>query len=414
MRRPLRTLDLPLRLLAALGALLAAGPGPAAADVGDHPHRLPVGDPERREKTVAPELDVLLDTRTLKPLAPRELSAKLAGVRLLLVGESHTSEEFHRVQEIVLRELHRAGRKVVVGLEMFPPDSQQALDQWSAGELADAEFLEASGWYEHWGYRWEYYRSIFELIRDEGLPMRGLNVPRDVVRAAREKGFDGLDPEDRRRLPEEIQPATPEFQRLFLSYFGDDSGLHALEGEMLEGFLRAQTAWDASMAYNASKVLAEDPEAMVVVLVGSGHVAYGLGIARQAAPLLEAPVATLIPVPVSVDGEPVEDVSASYADFLWGVAEEEWTRFPSLGLSTREVEGAEDGAREVLFVAEASAAEEAGLEAGDVLISVGGRAVKGAEAIRLATASLQWGDTIDVRYRRGDEEHTVTLYLRRR
>ncbi|MEO1368017.1 MAG: ChaN family lipoprotein, partial [Acidobacteriota bacterium] len=399
---------------AALGALLAASPGPAAAEAGDRPHRLPVGDPERREKTVAPELDVLVDTRTLEPLAPRDLPAKLAGVRLLLVGESHTSDEFHRVQEIELRELHRAGRKVVVGLEMFPPEVQPALDRWSAGELDDAAFLDASGWYEHWGYRWEYYRSIFELIRDAGLPMRGLNVPRDVVRAAREKGFDGLDPDDRRRLPSEIQTATPEFRRLFLSYFDDESSMHALEGEMLEGFLRAQTAWDASMAYNASKVLAEDPDAMVVVLVGSGHVAYGLGIARQAAPLLDAPVATLIPVAVAVDGEAVEDVSASYADFLWGVAEEKWTRFPSLGLSTREVEGADDGAREVLFVAEDSAAEEAGLEAGDVLVTVGGLPVEGADVVRRAMASTQWGDTVDVRYRRGDGEHTATLHLRRR
>ncbi|MEM1178199.1 MAG: ChaN family lipoprotein [Acidobacteriota bacterium] len=379
---------------------------------GDHPLRLPIGDPERRDEVIVPELDTLVDTRTGDVLTPSKLAAKLAGTRLLLVGESHTSEEFHRVQEIVLRELDRSGRKVSVGLEMMPPESQAALDSWSAGELDDDRFLEASGWYEHWGYRWEYYRSIFELIRDRQLPMHGLNVPRDVVRAAREKGFDGLDPEDRRRLPDEIQPPTAEFKRLFLSYFGGGDAAHAFgDDEMLAGFLRAQTAWDASMAKNAAEALAEDPETIMVVLVGSGHVAYGLGIARHVAPMLEGEVATLIPVPVG--GEDTQEISASYADFLWGVAEEPWTRYPSLGLSTAEVEDADDGSRKVLFTAEGSAAARAGLESGDVLVSIDGQAVDGSEVIRRVMNSKHWGDAVELRFRRDGDEHDVTAHLRR-
>ena len=394
-----------LMLLLAPAAVASTG----KASAGGRPDALPLGDPERRDKTAPVELDTLFDTRASQALVPSQLAERLREVRLLLIGESHTSEEFHRVQEMIIRELHRAGRKVVVGLEMMPTEAQGALDRWTAGELSEEAFLEQAEWYENWGYHWEYYRPIFQLARRQAIAMRGLNVPRKLVRAAREQGFDGLEEADRRRLPPEIQPPTDEFRRLFLSYFDEDSG-HRPEGDMLEGFLRSQIAWDASMGFAAAEVLKDDPEALVVVLVGSGHVAYGLGIARQVASLVDGGIATLIPVPVTLDGEPREGVSASYADFLWGVAEEPWPRFPSLGLSTR---AGEAGAREVLFVTEESAAEDAGVEVGDLLLSIDGHDVDGARIVRQVMGSKHWGDTVELRWRRGEEEMAATAYLRR-
>ena len=40
--------------------------------------------------------------------------------------------------------------------------------------------------------------------------------------------------------------------------------------------LHSQVLWDATMAYNAVQALEERPDAIMVVMVGSGHVAYGL------------------------------------------------------------------------------------------------------------------------------------------
>ncbi|MEM6794910.1 MAG: ChaN family lipoprotein [Acidobacteriota bacterium] len=390
-------------------ALLFALALPAAAD---SPFQLPIGDEARRDKTVQPALDTLLDTRTGEALDPAELPKLLAKTRLLLIGESHTSTEFHRVQEIVLRELHKAGRKVVIGLEMMPTDQQGSLDRWVAGELSEREYLEAGDWYGHWGYHWEYYRPIFQLARQNSIAMRGLNVPRDLVSQVRAEGFDGLEKEDRARLPPEIDLPTDEFRRLFLSYFpSDGGGVHQLEGEMLEGFLLAQTAWDAAMAWAAVEALRADPEAMVVVLVGSGHVAYGLGIARQAAPHFEGEIRTLIPVRASLDGEPSPEISASYADFVWGVAEERWERFPSLGVSTREGEG---GMREVLFVIEESPAAATGLTAGDLLLTVDGQEIAQAQALSFLMAEKRWGDSVHLRWRRGEKEMESVAFLRRR
>jgi uncharacterized iron-regulated protein len=69
-------------------------------------------------------LDAVTDTRAGEPLTPRELAARLKDVRLLFVGENHTSIEFHAAQRRVIEELQRAGRRVLIGLEMYPYTSR--------------------------------------------------------------------------------------------------------------------------------------------------------------------------------------------------------------------------------------------------------------------------------------------------
>jgi uncharacterized iron-regulated protein len=87
---------------------------------------LQVGDPARREREAPLVLDAVTDTRTGDLLTPGELATRLADVRLVLVGESHTDMDFHRAQLRVIQELRRAGRQVLVGLEMYPYTEQRS------------------------------------------------------------------------------------------------------------------------------------------------------------------------------------------------------------------------------------------------------------------------------------------------
>jgi hypothetical protein len=81
---------------------------------------LAVGDPARKDKEATVVLDGITDTRTGEVIAPAELPKRLAGVRLLLVGESHTDMDYHRCELRVVQELTRSGRPVILGLEMYP------------------------------------------------------------------------------------------------------------------------------------------------------------------------------------------------------------------------------------------------------------------------------------------------------
>ena len=63
---------------------------------------LPIGDPERRSLKVPLALDAITDSHTGELITPGELPARLAGVDVLLVGESHTNIDSHRAGNVSL------------------------------------------------------------------------------------------------------------------------------------------------------------------------------------------------------------------------------------------------------------------------------------------------------------------------
>ena len=232
--------------LAALATVFV--PAAAALAAGATVFDLEIGDPKRKGRHAAVVLDGITDTASGELLTPREMAERLADTRILFIGEDHTDMDFHRVQARVIEELHRSGREVMLGLEMFPYTRQEVLNQWGDGSLTEEEFVEASAWYESWGYRWDYYRRIFLLTRDNGIPMFGVNIPRDQVRTVRTKGFEGLSAEQAAHMPASVDTDSDEHKQLFRAYFEDDDALHAaISEEQWNGMYRAQCTWDAAI-----------------------------------------------------------------------------------------------------------------------------------------------------------------------
>ena len=403
----------------ALAASLAAMPAPTATPTPtprDRLVRLPIGDAARRERTSPVVLDAITDTATGEALTPADLPRRLEKVRLLLVGEQHTDVDSHRVELRVLQELVRAGRRVIVALEMYPYGEQKALDDWTAGRLSEDAFLDASHWYRSWGYHWNYYRDIFLLARDARIPMHAVNAPREVVSAVRKKGYQGLTEEEAAHIPTRVDSKNADHMRMFKASFDEDASFHAgMDDAAWQSMLDAQCAWDATMAFGAIQALAgeTDPRALVVVLVGDGHVAYGLGIERQARfQGFTGGIASVIPVHVVDDkDEAVPSVQASYASFVWGTPAAADPIYPELGVATRP--RAEDRLLEVLDVEKDSPAASAGVKTGDVILALDGQAIDGREAYYRAMAARRWGDAAALTVRRGGEQVLLTVRLRR-
>jgi uncharacterized iron-regulated protein len=381
----------------------------------DRSLHLTIGDPARKDKQAPLVLDGVTDTRKGDVVTPAEMAKRLAGARLVLVGESHTDMEFHRAQLRVIEDLSRAGRSVFLGLEMYPYTEQRFLDQWVDGLLTEEGFLRLSRWYENWGYNWNYYRDIFLFARDHKVRMFAVNAPRDVVAAVRKKGFQNLTPEEAAHIPTRIDMSSPDHRALFKSYFDADDPLHSgMTEEQWDSMISAQATWDATMAHNAVKALQEHgtPETVMVVLAGSGHVAYGVGIVRQARSYFQGDIATVVPVNVrQLDGTEVKAVQASYADFIWGVPAEAAPLYPSLGLSTTKAEG--EKALKVVFVSEKTPAEKAGFKSGDVLLTMDGAPVPDKETLNRLLAGRGWGDESIFTVRRGSETVTLRTLFRR-
>ena len=395
--------------------LLALSTPPLAAE--DAALDLPLGDVARRERTLSPVLDVVTDARTGTAVTPAELAARLAKSRLVFLGESHTSAEFHRVQLQVIRELSRAGRRVLVGLEMYPVAEQAALDLWNAGSISEAEFVERSAWYRNWGYHWDYYRDIFLFCREAKATLHGVNVPRELVSDVRKKGFDGLTAGQKELLPPRIDTESADHLRLFKAFFDEEDSMHSasMPAAMWEGMFRAQCTWDAAMAWNAVQALkkANDPNAVTVVLIGSGHVAYGLGAERQARLWFDGGIASVIPIPVLDGKDRPAKVRASYADFVWGVPQESDPVYPVLGLSTRDPKDGSAG-WPVIDVAKDSVAEAAGFKAGDVLLAMDGKALDQKGVFNRLMSAKRWSDTATYEVLRGEEKVTLVARFARK
>jgi uncharacterized iron-regulated protein len=398
----------PVRLLL-LSVLFLAAPVR-----GEDPLKLPIGDPARKDREAPLVLDAITDTASGALQTPANLPGRLADARLVLVGEAHIDMDSHRVERRVIEELHHAGRRVLIGLEMYPYPEQRWLDDWSEGKLTEEAFIGGSRWYKNWGYTWLYYRDIFLFARDNHLRMYAINAPREVVSAVRSKGFQGLTPEEAAHIPTQIDTKNADHLRLFKASFEDESFHMGGSDEQWQAMLNAQCTWDATMGWNAVASLGKDadPKAVMVVLVGAGHVQYGLGIERQVKQWFSGKVASVIPVAVEDDKKgPVKSVQASFANFVWGIPSEVGPLYPDLGLATHV--HADDNLLEVLDVEKDTPASAADFRVGDVLLTMDAVALLDKETLARLLAGKRWGDAAAFTVRREKDTVPVTVLLRR-
>ncbi|AMY10351.1 peptidase Do [Luteitalea pratensis] len=411
-----------LLLLTLTGTLVLTG---LSRGQGREPFNLEVGDPARKTKSIALVVDQIHDTNKGVDVSPDEVAAALSDASIVLVGEAHTSIESHRVQIAVIAALQRAGRKVTIGLEMFPAEAPTApFDRWLRGGIDEAALLRESGWYDYWGYPWGYYRDVFLIAKQYRLPIRGVNAPRAVVAMVGRRGLAGIGGMERGQIAPTIDTTNEEHKQVFLAYVGGTSDTPAsatssgapghgagMPAETLQRMVDAQCTWDATMALHAAELIKDnpDPKAVVVVLVGSGHVAYGLGIARQAKAYTDKRVATVLPI-ASTPGKP-EQIRASVADIVWGVPAETYPLFPTLGVSFR---SNGDQPNTVLMVSPGSAAETMGLKPGDMLMTIDDQPIHKDVEVRALLDRKQWGDAVKATVKRGADTLTLTGRLRRR
>ncbi len=332
-----------------------------------------------------------LDPATGARLSAEQLMASLAKRRIVLLGESHDKVEHHRWQLHTLAGLHAHQSKLAVGFEMFPRAVQPALDAWSKGKSSEADFLATSRWREVWGYDSGLYLPLFHFVRQSRLPMFALNVDRELVARVGQEGWSAI-PRGAREGISDPAPATDAYRRSLAEVYslkregrpegsvpqeGDDrphgneagerSDLSAiLESEDFARFVEAQLTWDRAMAEALFEARSENPEALVVGILGRGHIQYGYGVPHQLADLGEESVAILLPAETGVACQALEP---GVADAVFLVASDESSEGepakPRLGIM---IEQAEDGIR-VLEVFEGSVAEVAGLTPGDIILN---------------------------------------------
>lgn len=384
----------------------AAAPGAPDATL-----TLKIGDPRLKDRTMAVAPGGIYDAAKGGPVPFERLIAAMGDSRLVYVGESHTSMSMHDIQLRVLECLYARDRHLAVGLEMLPVTVQETLNAWSAGLLTRDEFLRRVRWYVHWSFNIGYYAPILEFAKEHRLPVYALNVPREIITKIRMRGWDALGEDEKALFPGPPDVSHQDHRTLIRAFFSSSGMPPAMTGpgldKVFDGLYLAQSAWDEAMGHYAVRGARAEGRRLVV-LAGSGHMLYKLGLDRRAFEKSGLPGTTIVAVEVP-GGRTDVAVSRSIADYVFGLPAEHGTAFPTIGLGFQRVEGLAN------LVVESKprdgAAARSDFEKGDVILDVDGRAYDDINELRLYLAGFGWGGEVRFRLLRRGEVKDVVLKL---
>ncbi len=370
--------------------------------------RLAIGDAKLKNKTLEIVSGEIYSVRAGKPLPFSKMIKEMEGSRFIYVGESHDDMTMHDVQFRIIQALYEKNKSVSIGLEMLPAETQPVLDKWSQGQLTREEFLREAKWYIYWNMNFGFYEKIFDFAKEKKIPIFGLNVPREIITTIRMKGWDALSQEEKALVPQP-GPVSEEHRTLIRAILSSTELPHQMKGEgldkMFEGLYRAQVAWDEVMAANAIKG-EEKEKSLMVVLAGSGHLLYNLGISAQVYKKNQLPFATVIPVSLAPEKKKIQ-VARSLATYVWGIPEEERPVFPSVGLAFKKLDGLEN------LVIDRKPIEGIALgqdfQKGDIVLSVDGKTFGDINELRIYLARFKWEEEPKFRFLRNGDVKEVAL-----
>jgi len=360
------------------------------------PPRAPVTPPVTNDVSCVPAGTWVVPATGQRMTTP-EIVSLAATRRIVLLGEGHTYPEHHLWQLEMIAALHGRRQHVVIGMEMFPRSTQAVLDQWVAGQLDEHRLLLDGAWKSFWRLPAELYLPILRYARMNRVPLRALNVPRELVSRVAAEGWDQVPEADRQGLSQPA-PATPAYEKFLAETYRQHRDEPDVPDEAhLARFIAAQLVWDRAFAEGLRAAVAAQPDALVIGLMGSAHVKDGFGVPHQLASLGVDPKDVLVLLPWDASGE-CATLEPGAADAVFGIEiVEAASTPPRLGI----VIAPADGGVAVKEVSPKSVAAAAGIRRGDVIVEAAGVALQAPGDLQEIVARQAPGTWLPLRVRRG-------------
>jgi len=332
------------------------------------------------------------------PSSVSQLVSELKSKRVVFVGETHDRYDHHLNQLAVIRGLHQRGDDLAIGMEFFQEPFQTYLDQYVAGAIDEKTLLKKTQYYERWRYDYRLYRDILVYARNHRIPLVALNAPTELVAKVSERGIAGLAPEDRAQLAADLVPADRAYKGRLRPIFA----LHgAMPEERFERFVGVQLLWDEFIARAARDYLEANPGRKMVVLAGSGHVAYPDAIPGRLARMIGAESAVVL----TGNGESHE---AGAVDFVFTERDIDLGPPGQMGMML----AGGDGGVTVREVRPSGPAARAGFRPGDRILSIAGERIGDMADVKLALLDRTPGEEVWVEARSGAEPAPDSSYGR--
>ncbi len=369
-----------------------------------------LGDSRFKDQKIEVAPGQIVSLETGKPIPFEDMIRELKPVPFILVGESHDSLPAHELQARIIRALYEQDARLAVGLEMVAAARQEILTRWSLGELTDEEFLRTSKWYSAWGFHFGYYRPILAFAKENRIPLYALDTPQEVVGQFQMRDGEILSGTGK-SVAARIDPAE-ENDRLLLRKTLESSGMPAafkaaVLDSMFEDLYRAAAVRDKDMGTRSTAIQKKDAR-KVVVLVGAGHLMFGLGLNRQVQEKSGLTAKGIVPVGIP-KGMSSVTVSRTLADYIIGIPAEERPAYPEIGLTFK---SPPDPIKLVIAAPPTKgAARGFDFRENDLILSVDDRTFPDAESLQIYLAGIPWGGQARFRILRQGIEQIVVLKI---
>jgi uncharacterized iron-regulated protein len=234
------------------------------------------GESIAAEKEARKPSEVWIDVYQGEPVRYEEILDDLTTTDVIYLGEHHTLERHHAIQERIVADLGQKSIPLAVGFEQLEAWRQPELDRYNRGEIDFEELAAAIDWAKSWS-NYKQYRPILEAARKQKAPVVALNAKAGTITlVARSGGVEKMPAEARKELPAEMLLQDPAYEKELSVVLA----VHAAAmPNMIRPMIEAQIARDESMAQAITTFLEskEGKGRKMIVVCGGGHVIRGLG-----------------------------------------------------------------------------------------------------------------------------------------
>ncbi len=325
---------------------------------------------------------------------------KLSSYRVVYVGETHNSPADHLLQFRIIQALYKKHPDLAIGMEMFPRESQKALDGYTTNDTGMSEnvFLKKSRYFKTWGYDFRLFRDIFNFAHTYRIPVVALNLDRHIVSEIFKTGsITGLKPEEKLKIPRDRDLSMPGYAdrlRKIMDIHTEEMKKHGTTG----GFIKAQAVWDETMAKNIAQYLTRHPRTRMVVLAGIEHIRKDSGIPPRVARYLRLRQASVVNITSQDQYSNIADI----ADYFFMESAPSLPPRAKMGMILEEKKKGTATYLQIDGFSPHGNAGKSGLQKHDILLAIDKNPVYDMDDVRIAMLDKKAGDVVTVTVERKD------------
>lgn len=219
----------------------------------------------------------ILDAKRNKRVDFNVLLETLKKKDIIYVGEFHQIPEVISFQIDLVSGLVRKGIHPAIGLEIFNVLQQKLLDYYSSRVIPLELFLSLYDMSPE-GFDINHYINLIEIAAKHRLKAIALNIPKNIAAGVARHGLDRQELKSFHLSVREIKNFSKGYKKAIGSFYKKHPHKEITE----KNFILAQSIKDEMMAKTITYYLTTEPTGMpLIVIVGRGHIEYGLGIPER-------------------------------------------------------------------------------------------------------------------------------------